>query len=158
VPACIGDYPVLPSYARRISKAARGHYMGGVFDSSCRWFMARKPCRALAHDDAVRNAKKACHGFPLSPCLPPRSGRVTPVSACLGTSACMGRILSRGCRKGPNHLLVRQFLCSPSVSLFDLAAVSSPRPTHPHSPARAEAVRDGRVSAHRRLVLEGFEH
>jgi len=28
------------------------------------------------------------------------------------TSACMGRILSRGCRKGPNHLLVRQFLCS----------------------------------------------
>src|SRR5215813_10940586 len=26
------------------------------------------------------------------------------------------------------------------------------------SPARAEAVKDGRVSAHRRLVLEGFEH
>src|SRR5215471_3636427 len=26
------------------------------------------------------------------------------------------------------------------------------------SPARAEAGKDGRVSAHRRLVLEGFEH
>src|SRR5215831_16661041 len=51
-----------------------------------------------------------------------------------------------------SFFVLRQFLCS------TWAAVSSPRPTHPHSPARAEAVRDGRVSAHRRLVLEGFEH
>jgi hypothetical protein len=28
------------------------------------------------------------------------------------TLACMGLFLSRGCRKGPIHFLVRQFLCS----------------------------------------------
>jgi hypothetical protein len=56
VPAWIGDYPILPSYAGRISKEARG-----------------RPRRALAHNDAVRNAKNACHGFPLSQCLRPQS-------------------------------------------------------------------------------------
>src|SRR6516225_9079855 len=38
--------------------------------------------------------------------------RYSPPIAFTCVSACMGRILSRGCRKGPNHLLVRQFLCS----------------------------------------------
>ena len=46
----------------------------------------------------------------------------------------------------------------PSVSLFDLAARFFAPTCTSASPARAEAVKDGRFSAHRRLVLEGFEH
>src|SRR5262245_65877334 len=64
----------------------------------------------------------------------------------------MGRILSRGCRKGPIHFLVRQFLCSTWQPFL-----------HPdlHIRIRRRAQKRsgmGRVSAHRRLVLEGFEH
>ena len=47
---------------------------------------------------------------------------------------------------------------SSSVSLFDLGARFL-APTHTDTePLRGEAVKDGRVSAHRRLVLDGFEH
>ena len=48
---------------------------------------------------------------------------------------------------------------SSSVSLFDLGARFL-APTHTVTePVRGEAVKDGRgVSAHRRLVLDGFEH
>jgi hypothetical protein len=68
-------------------------------------------------------------------------------------SACMGRILSRGCRKGPIHILVPEFLCS------TWQAVSSPRPTIEWRPARAEAVKDG-AQRHpaRGSSLDGFEH
>src|SRR5262245_17543529 len=59
----------------------------------------------------------------------------------------MGRILSRGCRKGPIHFLVRQFLCS------TWQVVSSSRPAHPHRRRRAGAVKDGARSATARLVL-----
>src|SRR5215831_17572905 len=45
----------------------------------------------------------------------------------------------------------------PRVSLFDLAGSFVPTRTSA-SRARTEAVKDGCVSAHRRLVLEGFEH
>jgi hypothetical protein len=47
---------------------------------------------------------------------------------------------------------------SSSVSLFDLGARFL-APTHTDTEqARREAVKDGRVNAHRRLVLAGFEH
>jgi hypothetical protein len=70
-----------------------------------------------------------------------------------GASAtCMGRILSRGCRKGPIHFLVRQFLCSTWQPFL------RPDLSHPHRRRAQKRSKDGRVSAHRRLVLEGFEH
>src|SRR5215467_2812421 len=55
-----------------------------------------------------------------------------------GTSACMGRILSRVCRKGLIHFLVPQFLCS------TWQRVSSPRPAHPH---RRRAQKRSRMGA-----------
>jgi hypothetical protein len=42
--------------------------------------------------------------------------------------------------------------------MFDLAAHFFAPTRTSTSSARAEAVKDGRVSAHRRLVLDGFEH
>ena len=43
------------------------------------------------------------------------SGQIQPsgplLRSCSGRSACMGRFLSRGCRKGPIHFLVPEFLC-----------------------------------------------
>ena len=70
-----------------------------------------------------------------------------------GRSACMGRFLSRGFPRGAYPIILTSCFLVRPVSPF-------PRPD-PHDrvePARAEAVKDGRVSAHRRLVLEGFEH
>ena len=53
-------------------------------------------------------------------------------------SACMGRILSRGCRQGLIHFLVPQFLCS------TWQRVSSPRPAHAH---RRRAQKRSRMGA-----------
>ena len=89
--------------------------------------------------------------------------------------ACMGRFLSMGCPTGPIDFLRRSFFTSPGkprsfVHARSFVHVSPghfssstapqafPRPDRGTlTPARAEAVKDGRVSAHRRLVLEGFE-
>jgi hypothetical protein len=51
---------------------------------------------------------------------------------------CMGRFLSRGCRKGPIHSFVPQFFCSTWAARFFV-------PTHEIDlgPARAGAVKDG---------------
>ena len=63
----------------------------------------------------------------------------------------MGCCLSRGCRKGPIHFRVAQFLCSTWDPFL--------RPDPPPSRRRAqERVKDGCVSTHRRLVLDGSEH
>jgi hypothetical protein len=68
---------------------------------------------------------------------------------------CMGRILSRGCRKGPIHFFVPQFLCSTWQPFL------RPDPPHPASPARAGTVKAGAglSAAHPKgLGLDGSEH
>ena len=59
----------------------------------------------------------------------------------------MGSFLSRGCPEGPIHFLVPQFLCSTWAARFFIPTLTS------ESPARAEAVKDWRVSATEGLVL-----
>jgi hypothetical protein len=65
----------------------------------------------------------------------------------------MGRILSRGCPKGPIHFLILQFLCSTWQPFL------RPDP-HTEWPARAGAVKAGPAhwAATDRLGLDGFEH
>ena len=66
----------------------------------------------------------------------------------------MGRILSRGCPKGPIHFLILQFLCSTWQPFL------RPDP-HTEWPARAGAVKAGgpaHWAATDRLGLDGFEH
>ena|SRR5262245_11237093 len=74
------------------------------------------------------------------------------IAVMLNSMSSMGIFLSRP-RPGGPILSHRQFPCS----IWE--PVSSPRPTRIRGAgARGEAVKDGRVSAHRRLVLDGFEH
>ena len=69
-----------------------------------------------------------------------------------GDPPCMGRFLSRGCRKGPIHFSSLSFFVRPGSAFL--------RPDLHMCIAGARRSGQGwaRVSAHRRLVLEGFEH
>ena len=88
--------------------------------------------------DAVHTARQRCWRYDWVLDLDPLTkSAASPLPSARPVYPCMGRILSRGCRKGPIHFFVPQFLCSTWQPFL------RPDPPHPASPARAGTVKAG---------------